>query len=341
MRILRFVVKRLIWLAPILVGLVTITFTLSHIIPGDPVALAAGEAATQEYIERLRHEFGLDQPLWVQYVRFWINLSRGNLGRSLMTHRPVKDDVIRFFPATLELAIVALVIAVIIGVPSGVISAVRKQGLFDHSVRVVAISGICIPRFWLAILLQLVVAGWLRFLPIYGRIGTFVEPPTKITGLYLMDSLLTRNWEAFHSSATHIILPALSLAFAIIGLTQRMTRANLIEVLSTDYVLNAYAAAGLPGVMVNFKYALKNGLIPVVSQVALNLGGLLSGSLLVETVFNWPGIGLYIVRAANYDDYQPVLGGVILTGLIFVTVNLLADIMYTVLDPRIEYVGPR
>ena len=336
MSIVRFLLKRLVLLVPILVGLVTVTFILSHVIPGDPVALAAGEAAPQETIERLRVEFGLDKPLYVQYYKFWINLSKGDLGRSLMTHRPVREDIIRFFPATLELSALALLIAVIVGVSSGVISAVRKHGFLDHSLRLISISGVSIPKFWLALLVQLVAAGT-GILPISGRIGTFVEPPQNITGLYILDSLLTMNWEAFSSSVSHIILPAFTLSFAIIGLTQRMTRANMLDVLGQDYVLNAYAAAGLPETIVNFKYSLKNSLIPVVSQVALNLGGLLAGSLLVETVFNWPGIGLYIINAANYDDYQPILGGVLVTGIIFVIVNLFADIFYKVVDPRIRY----
>ncbi|HBY94668.1 MAG TPA: peptide ABC transporter permease [Chloroflexi bacterium] len=336
MRVLRFITKRLILLIPILIGLVTVTFFISHILPGDPVTLAAGEAAPPETVERLRREFGFDQPLWVQYGRFWSHLAHGDLGRSLLTRRPVTEDIIRFFPATLELAIVALIIAVLVGVSSGVVSAVRQGGFLDHALRVLSISGVSLPRFWLALLLQ-VLAFQTGLLPISGRIDTFIPPPQQITGLYLVDSLLTANWAAFWSSAAHIILPALSMAFAIIGLTQRMTRANMLDVLTQDYVLNAYAAAGLPRTIVNFKYALKSALIPVVSQVALSLGFLLSGSLLVETVYNWPGIGLYIVNAANYNDYQPVIGGVILTGVIFVMVNLIADILYTVLDPRIEY----
>lgn len=328
---------RLILLVPILIGLVTLIFVISHVLPGDPVALAAGEGAPLERVDRLRQEFGLDQPLWVQYGKFWANLAQGNLGESLITRRPVTEDILRFLPATMELALVSLLIAVVLGISAGIISAVRQGGLVDHSLRVVSISGVSIPRFWLALLLQLVASATL-ILPISGRLDTFTKPPQAITGFYLFDSAVTGNWLAFQDSLAHIILPALAMAFAIIGLTQRMTRANVLDVLHQDYILNAYGAAGLPKTVVNFKYALKNALIPVVSLLALSLGGLLSGSLLVETVFNWPGIGLYIVNAANYNDYQPILGGVILTGLIFVTVNLCADVLYTVLDPRIQSV---
>ena len=336
MRLLRFVVRRLLFLIPLLIGLVTIVFLLSHVIPGDPVALAAGEAAPPETIERLRKDFGLDQPLWVQYTRFWVNLAQGDLGQSLLTRRPVKEDIFRFLPATLELAIVTLVFAAIIGIVSGLVSAVNKGGLIDHLLRIGSISGVSIPTFWLALLLQLV-ASASGLLPIYGRLDIFMDPPKTITGLYLVDSILIGDWNLFVNSAKYIILPALSLSYAIIGLTQRLTRANMLEVLTQDYILNAYASAGLPDRIVNFKYALKNSLIPVISQLALNFGFLLSGSLLVETVYNWPGLGLYIVNAANFNDYQPILGGVLLTGIIIFAVNLLADILYTYLDPRIGF----
>lgn len=336
MRILRFVVKRLITLIPILFILVTVTFIIAHVIPGDPAALAAGDFALPAQVELIRQQYGLDKPLWVQYVRFWERLARGDLGHSLTTRNPVMEDMARFLPATVELATVAFVIAAIVGIFTGVVSAVRKGSLFDHSVRLVSISGVSMPRFWLGLLLQILFVGS-GILPISGRIDLSIPPPRTITGMYLADSLLTSNWTAFWSSAAHIILPAVTLSFSIIGLTQRMTRAMLLEVLGNDYVLNAYVASGLPKFLVQYKYALKNAFIPVVTHLGLSVGILLSGSLLVETVFNWPGIGLYVVRAGQYTDFQPILAGVMLAGAIFVTVNLVTDIVYRVLDPRIEF----
>jgi peptide/nickel transport system permease protein len=336
MRILRFVAKRLISLIPILFILVTVTFIIAHVVPGDPVALAAGDFALPQQVELMRQEYGLDRPLWVQYVRFWQRLARGDLGRSLTTRNAVLHDMARFLPATVELAAVAFVFAAIMGVITGVISAVRTGGLFDHSLRLISISGVSTPRFWLGLLLQIVFVGS-GILPISGRIDTSVQPPTTITGMYLIDGVITGNWAAFWSSVAHIVLPAFTLSLSIIGVTQRLTRAMLLEILGNDYILNAYLAAGLPKVLVQYKYALKNALIPVITHLGLSVGVLLSGSLLVETVFNWPGIGLYIVRAGQYTDFQPILAGVLLAGVVFVTGNLVTDIVYRILDPRIEF----
>ncbi len=336
MRILRFIAKRLITLIPILFILVTVTFIIAHVIPGDPAALAAGDFALPAQVELIRQQYGLDKPLWVQYVRFWQRLSRGDLGRSLTTKNSVTEDIARFLPATVELAAVAFAMAATVGIFTGVLSAVRRGSLFDHSIRVISISGVSMPRFWLGLLLQILFVGW-GILPISGRIDASIMPPKTITGMYLADSLLTSNWPAFWSTVTHIILPAVTLSFSIIGLTQRLTRAMLLEVLGNDYILNAYMAAGLPRFLVQYKYALKNAFIPVVSNLGLSVGVLLSGSLLVETVFNWPGIGLYVVRAGQYTDFQPILAGVMIAGAVFVTVNLVTDIIYRVLDPRIEF----
>lgn len=339
MRLIRYFLQRLILIVPVMFGLITISFIISHVIPGDPAALAAGEWASQETIDRIRHDYGLDKPLWVQYVRFWRDLAQGDLGRSLMTGRRVNNDIALFFPATLELSIVAFAIAAIVGIALGVLSARNHGKIVDQVLQVFSIGGVAIPKFWLALILQLLAAR-LGVLPITGRLGTFTKPPTDITGFYLLDSLLTRNWPVFCESAAHIVLPAISLAFTLVGIAQRMTRANVLDVIHKDYVFNARAAAGLPPTVVHYKYALKNALIPVVSQLGLNLGYLLSGNLLVETVFNWPGIGLYIVHGAVDQDFQPILGGVIVTGLIYIIVNLLTDIAYGVLDPRIKYAKP-
>lgn len=340
MRLARYIVQRLVLIVPVMFGLITVSFIVSRVIPGDPAALAAGEWASQETIERIRHDYGLDKPLWIQYVRFWGNLAQGDLGRSLMSGRRVNDDIALFFPATLELSMVAFAIAAMVGITLGVLSARNHGRIVDRALQVFSIGGVAIPKFWLALLLQLLAART-GILPITGRLSTFTLPPTDITGLYLVDSLLTRNWPVFRESVAHILLPAICLAFTLIGIAQRMTRANMLDVIHKDYVFNARAAAGLPATIVHYKYALKNAFIPVVSQLGLNLGYLLGGNLLVETVFNWPGIGLYVVHGAVDQDFQPILGGVIVTGLIYIFVNLCTDITYSVLDPRIKHAESR
>lgn len=336
MRVLRLVLTRLIISAPVMVGLITIAFAVSHIIPGDPAALAAGQAASQETIERIRRNYGLDKPVWEQYVRFWASLAKGDLGQSIMSGRKVRDDIGVYFPATLELTIVAFAFAASAGILLGVLSARNHGKQVDQAIQVLSISGLAMPQFWLALLLQLLAART-GILPITGRLDAFTPPPTPITGLYLVDSLVTGNWPVFGLSIAHIILPAISLAFVLMGIAVRMTRANMLDVMHKDYVFNARAAAGLPFSIIHYKYTLKNALIPVVSQLGLNFGYLLTGSLLVETVFNWPGIGLYVSRAAVDQDFQPILGGVIITGLVYLGVNLLTDIVYGILDPRIVH----
>jgi peptide/nickel transport system permease protein len=334
-RILSFASRRLALMLPILALLVSIAFLISHVLPGDPVGLAAGEAAPQSTVEHIRHEFGLDKPLWQQYVIFWKDLGHGDLGRSLETDRPVTRDIRRFLPATIELGVVAFVIAVLVGVSLGAAAAVHYRSRTDHFMRVLAISGVSVPVFWLAILVQIVAAST-HALPISGRLDILSAPPPHVTGSYLLDSLIAGQWGVFVDALKHIILPALTLGVPIIALTQRMTRAVLLDVLHQDYVTNGFLAAGLPRTLVYGRYALKNALIPVTSQLALNLGGLMAGSMLVETVFNWPGVGLYIVTASQYDDFQPILGGVLVTGVVFVLVGLCADVLYSVLDPRVE-----
>lgn len=339
MPVLRFIGKRIVLIAPILVGLVTLTFVLSHVIPGDPARLAAGEQAGPESVERIRKEFGLDRPLWEQYARYLAGLGRGDLGRSIVTHRPVAEDIAVRLPASIELALVATTAAVTLGIASGVVSAVRQNSPVDHAVRIFAISTVSLPRFWLGLMLQLVFAGMLGVLPISGRIARDLVPPPTVTGLYLIDGLLAGDLQAFWSSLVHLLMPAVALSAYMIGIAQRLTRASMLEVLQRDYVLNARVAAGLPDHLVYYKYALKSALLPTTSQLGLNFGAVLGGSLLVESVFDWPGLGTYITRAALEQDFQPIVGGAIVAGVIFVLVNLFTDILYAVLDPRIRYEG--
>lgn len=336
MDLIRFIGKRALLAIPVMVGLITIAFLLAHVIPGDPAALAAGEGASAETVERVRRDNGLDRPLGEQYLRFWANLAQGDLGRSLISGRRVNEDLALFLPATLELSLVAFFLAVTIGITLGVLAARNFGKPVDRLLGVVSIAGIAIPRFWFALIIQLAIGG-LGILPISGRLGIFTEPPLRITGFYTFDSLLTGNWPVFVEALKHIILPAVALAYALVGIAHRMTRTSVLDVIEKDYVFNARAAAGLPPSLIHYKYTLKNALIPVVAQLGLNFGYFLAGNLLVETVFNWPGLGLYIVHSAVDQDFAPILGGVIVTGSIYITVNLVTEIIYGVLDPRIRH----
>lgn len=336
MRILRFLIKRLLYLIPIMIGLITITFVLMNVIPSNPVRLAIGPQASMETEERVRRQFGLDRPIWEQYVLYYERMLRGDLGRSLVTRRPVVDDLQRRIPASVELAIVGMSIGVALGLVLGVLSAVHRDKLIDHASRVAAISGVSIPAFFLSLLAQLILGSALALFPITGRISFEVDPPSAVTGLYLLDSLLTGNLAALRSAAHHLILPAFTLSIPILALTARLTRSGMLDVLSQDYVMNARAAAGLPERIAIYKYALKNALIATVSQIGLGFGALLNGSVLVETVFDWPGLGLYTVTAAINQDIQPIVGATIVTGFMFVIINILTDLTYRILDPRIE-----
>ncbi len=335
MRILRFLAKRTLYLIPVVVGLITITFLLMNVIPSNPVRLAVGPLASDETEARVREEFGLDRPVWEQYALYFARLAKGNLGTSLFTRRPVTEDIAKRLPATVELAIVSAVFGVTVGLVLGVLSAVHKDRAIDHFSRLTAISGVSLPRFWLALLLQLILASTLLLFPIAGRIDFAIPPPDDITGFYLLDSLLTRNADAFWSSLHHIILPSIAMSIAIVAITARLTRSGMLDVLNQDYVLNARAAAGLPEHLVIYKYVLKNALIATVSQIGLAISALLGGAVLVETVFDWPGLGLYLVNAAINQDIQPIVGTTIVVGVIFVVINILTDLTYSVLDPRI------
>lgn len=336
MRILRFLVKRLLQLVPVLIGLITITFLLMNVIPSNPVRLAIGPQASMETEERVRREFGLDRPLWEQYINYYQRLFRGDLGSSLVTRRPVLEDIQRRLPATVELALVGMFIGLTTGIVLGVASAVKRDHFIDHASRFTAISGVSMPSFWLGLLVQLILGSLLSLFPITGRFGFDVASPPNVTGLLLIDSLLAGNYSAFISSLHHILLPAATLSIPTLAVVARLTRSGMLDVLNQDYIMNARAAAGLPERIVTYKYALKNAMIATVSQVGLSFGALLSGSVLVETVFDWPGLGLYIVTAAINQDIQPIVGSTIVVGIIFVLVNILTDLTYSFLDPRIQ-----
>jgi ABC-type dipeptide/oligopeptide/nickel transport system permease component len=331
MRILALVLKRLAWLAPTLAGLVAIVFFISRVIPADPVALVAGETASRAQIELLRQKLGLDQPLLVQLGHYYKQLLSGDLGTSLFTTRPVWEDLSARLPATIELTVAAMLVSVVLGIPLGVIAALHRNSFIDHLLRVVTVAGLAVASFWLALLLQLLFAMDLRWLPLQARITGF--PPPSITGFYVIDALIEGNFARLGNVLAHLTLPALTLAFPALATVVRFTRAGVLETLQRSFV-TYQRAMGIPGGLIVWKYVLRNSLVSTVTQIGLLFGILLAGAVVIETVFQWPGIGAYAFEAILQSDYPGVMGFTLYAGFVFGIVNLAVDVSHAVLDPR-------
>lgn len=332
----RYIARRLVLLVGVLVGMSVITFSLTHLVPGNPARLLAGPHASKAEVDALAHQFGLDLPVPEQYVVYVQKLLHGDLGMSLTDRRPVVVDLAQFLPATIELTLVALVLTVAIGIPLGLVSGVARGTLVDHLVRVVSIGGVSMPIFWLGLILQLVLYREVGLLPASGRLGPFDIPPPSVTGLYTIDSLLAGRLDTFVTAATHLVLPAVTLAAGSIAVVTRMMRASVIEALEADYVRTA-RAKGLLERTVLSRHVLKNALIPTVTVIGLQVGYLLAGNVLAEAVFSWPGIGLYAVNAIGNLDYAAIMGVTLVISVVYVLVNLVVDLIYALLDPRISY----
>ena len=334
--LVRLIVRRVIFLVFVLFGLSLMTFGLSHIIPGDPARLMAGPRASASAVDNIREQFGLNDPLPQQYVTYVKNLTQGDLGTSFTTRRPVSEDLKRYLPATIELATIAFVMSALIGIPLGVISSVQRDKLPDHIARFVSISGLALPVFWLAIMAQFIFFGRLGWLPDGARIPIGMEPPPTVTGLYTVDSLIAGDLELFRLSLVHLILPATVLAYGSLAIVTRMVRGGMLDVLNQDYIRTARAKGISPNGVV-FGHAVKNAMLPTVTSLGLQVGLLLSGAFLVEIVFSWPGIGRYAVEAIQRLDYNATMATTLVIAMIFVLMNLLVDILYLFLDPRIAY----
>jgi peptide/nickel transport system permease protein len=332
---LRYIAKRLLAMVPVLFGITLMTFVISHVVPADPVAFVAGEKARAEQIEQLRRQFGLDQPLPVQYLRYIGGLLQGDLGRSLLSRRRVIEDLAQYVPATVELALAAMTLIVLVGVPLGVLSAVRQDSWLDHSARTLTMVGVSLPVFWLGLLLQLLFYRVLGLLPIATRLSDLMIPPPRVTGLYTVDALLAGQLDLLVDAARHLVLPAVTLCLGSVATVSRQVRAAMLDVLRQPYIRTA-RGKGLYGSAVVTRHALRNALIPTVTIVALQAGALLSGAVLTETVFSWPGLGLYALRSVLALDYQPVMSIALLVALTYTLVNLAADIVYVVIDPRVD-----
>ena len=330
-----YILKRLLLLIPVLIGVSILIFVIVRLTPGDPARILAGEHATEEYVQTTREQWGLDKPMYVQYYIWFKSLLRGDLGRSITTHSPVTEEILNRFPATLELSLFAMALAILIGVLAGIISAIRQYSFFDYFSMTVALFGISMPVFWLGLMLMFVFGLWLNILPISGRINVMI-PLQNITGLYVLDSILTLNIPALGSSLLHLILPGIALGTIPMAMIARITRSSMLEIIRQDFI-RTERAKGLPERMVIYKHALKNALIPIITVIGMEFGLLLGGAILTETVFAWPGLGRYTVDAVYARDYPAIQGSVLFIAFIFVVVNLITDVLYAYINPRIRY----
>jgi peptide/nickel transport system permease protein len=333
---LRFLIRRLLLLLFVVWGISLVTFVLARLVPTDPARLIAGPRAGPEAVAVVRHDYGLDRPVAEQYLRYIGGLLVGDLGRSFSSKRPVADDLRAFLPATVELTLASLLIATIFGIPIGIIAAVRRNTGVDYVGRGFATLGLSLPPFWIGLLAQLVFYSGLTLLPVGGRLSQDVAAPPVMTGMYTVDGLLSGQGRTFVDALWHLILPAVVLSFGTTAVFVRLIRTTLLEVLAQEYVRTA-RAKGLAERMVVLRHALRNALMPVLTIGGLQLGLLLSGALLVESIFSWPGIGRYTAQAIVSADYNGIMGVTIVLAVIYLLINTVVDLLYAWLDPRIHY----
>ncbi|HEY7165817.1 MAG TPA: ABC transporter permease [Candidatus Binatia bacterium] len=327
------ITRRIFGAVPVLLGISFLVFLLMHLAPGDPVTLLLGDDATPADVARVRHEWGLDQPLLVQYWEFVSRAAVGDFGKSIKFGEPVMKLVLERLPATIELATTSLIVAILISIPIGVYSAIKRDTLIDHAGTGLALIGVSLPNFWLGIMLIYFLGGQWNLLPVAGRIEYGIEL-TPVTKLNLVDSLLTGNLPAFWSTIQHLIMPAVTLGSALAAIVTRITRSSVLEVMRQDYVMTA-RAKGLSEWAVIWRHMLRNALITVITILGLQLGALLNGSVITETVFSYPGIGDLLIQSISVRDYRLTQVLILFFGVIYFVVNLLVDVMYTLVDPRI------
>ena len=335
MRFVGFLLRRVVGIAAVMIGVSVITFAISHVVPADPAVAALGDHATDAQIAAFRAEYRLDRPLPEQYATYVVGLLHGDLGRSIRTRRSVADDLADSFPATLELSLAALAISLLIGIPAGIWSAIYRGRLPDVIVRIAALAGGSLPVFWLGLIVIGLFYYQLGWFPGGGRLDTFVSPPPTRTGLYVVDSLLALDVDALRSSLIHLVLPSLTLGYFSTAVVARMTRSSMLEVLGQDYMRTA-RAKGLAERLIVVRHGLRNALIPTVTVIGLTFGSLLSGAVLTETIFSWPGLGRYATASAISLDFPAVLGVTLLAAIVYPVANLAVDIAYYWLDPRIQ-----
>ncbi|MGH6947180.1 MAG: ABC transporter permease subunit [Kiloniellales bacterium] len=333
---LRFIATRLGLLIPTFFGVTLIAFSFIRLLPGDPLTLLAGERSmdARRHAELMAY-YGFDKPLWEQYVIYVGNLLQGDLGTSITTRRPIVDEFLTLFPATLELSLCAIVFAIGLGLPAGILAGVKRGSVFDHGVMGVALTGYSMPIFWWGPLLIILFSGMLGWTPVSGRISFlyFIEP---VTGFLLLDCILAGDWAAFRSALAHLILPTVVLGTIPLAVIARQTRSAMLEILNEDYVRTA-RAKGLPPLRVIGVHALRNALIPVITVIGLQTGVLFAGAILTETIFSWPGVGKWLVDSVFRRDYSSVQGGLLLIAAVVMLVNLTVDLLYGLVNPRIRH----
>ncbi|KGQ37777.1 ABC transporter permease subunit [Gallibacterium anatis] len=332
----RFIFKRVAMVIPTFIGITLLTFALIHLIPGDPIEIRMGERGlSPEVHQQMMHQLGLDKSLPEQYFDYLKGIAHGDFGTSFKNNVPVLDEFLSLFPATIELAVFAILFAVIIGIPIGILAAIKRGSIFDHSVMAISLTGYSMPIFWWGLLLMLLVSVQWNLTPVSGRIDAeyWVD---SVTGFMLIDSWLSGEPGAFKSAVMHLILPSIVLGTIPLAVISRMTRSSMLEVLGEDYIRTAHAK-GLSSMRVIVVHALRNALIPVVTVIGLIVGQLLSGAILTETIFSWPGIGKWVIEAIRARDYPVVQSAVLIIATIIILVNLLVDLLYGVVNPRIRY----
>jgi peptide/nickel transport system permease protein len=331
----RYIGRRVVALLPILLGVSAAAFLLIHLLPGDPATVFLGEHATPESIARVQHEFGLDRPLPVQYGVYLWHAIRGDFGDSLETHRQVIVEFLPRFPATIELSLGAIAVALLVGIPIGLLSATKPNSIFDRIGMAVALAGVSLPVFWLGLMLVYIFSVYFHTLPTSGQIGIDYSLHA-VTHIDVLDGLLTGNLPAAGDALRHLILPSITLSSYSTAIIARMTRASMQDALHQDYIRTA-RAKGVAGVGVVIGHGLRNALLPIITVIGLQVGSLLTGAILTETIFSWPGVGRFMYDSILFRDYPVILAGVLLFSLVFVLVNLFVDVLYAFLDPRIRY----
>ncbi|MFF2448513.1 ABC transporter permease [Neobacillus sp. NPDC058068] len=332
---LTYTARRIFSLIPVLLGMTLIVFAIIHAIPGDPAQVILGQRATAQAIAEVTKQLGLDKPWYIQYFDYLNNLIHGDLGNSLRTRGPINEEIWPYLTATAELTLVAMIIAIIIGVNAGIISAWFSKSWFDYVAMVLALIGVSMPIFWLGLMEQWVFSIELDWLPTTGR-ENVRDPITAITNFYLIDTLIQGRMDHFITAIKHLVMPSVALATIPMAIIARMTRATMLEVMKSDYIRTA-RAKGLRMFWVVYKHSLKNAIIPVLTVIGLQTGLLLGGAILTETIFSWPGIGRYLYDAITFRDYPVIQSGILIIAAIFVLINLIVDLLYVLVDPRIKY----
>jgi len=333
----RFLLRRLALTVPTFLALMFVTFMMIRLVPGDPIEVRRGERGiSPERLAELRHEMGLDQPIWKQFADYVWSLLHGDFGVSIITKKPVFEEFLTLFPATVELSFCALLFAILIGIPAGVIAASRRGGIYDQTLMGLALTGYSMPIFWWGLILILIMSNTLHLTPVSGRVDLIKYYYPQVTGFMLIDSLLSGKSGAFMDAVRHLILPTIVLGTIPLAIIARMTRSSMLEVLEEDYVRTA-RAKGLPPLRVIGIHALRNALIPVVTVIGLSVGSLLAGAVLTETIFSWPGVGKWLIESIGRRDYPALQGGIMLISSIVIVVNLLVDLTYGLINPRIRH----